>query len=143
MTRLVMTLPSSAAPAAASVTDVALFGLAERKFDWINARQGLLARNIANADTPGFRPRDVKSFSSHLPDMSVTPTLTSSLHQVSLTMAQPGTMELLGERAPDGNAVNLEDQMSRVAQDETQQALAGNLWKTYMGMFMTALGHSS
>jgi flagellar basal-body rod protein FlgB len=46
-----------------------------------------------------------------------------------------------GERAPDGNAVGLEDQMTKVADDESAQALTGNLWKTYMGMFMTALGH--
>jgi hypothetical protein len=33
--------------------------------------------------------------------------------------------------------------MTKVADDENSQALAGNLWKSYMGMFMTALGHGS
>ena len=48
----------------------------------------------------------------------------------------------MSERAPDGNAVSLEGEMTKVAQDDTSQALVGNLWKTYMGMFMTALGKS-
>jgi hypothetical protein len=31
--------------------------------------------------------------------------------------------------------------MTKVADDEGAQALVGNLWKSYMGMYMTALGH--
>jgi flagellar basal body rod protein FlgB len=44
------------------------------------------------------------------------------------------------ERAPDGNTVSVEDELTHVADNETQQGLVGNIWKTYMGMFMTVLG---
>jgi hypothetical protein len=30
--------------------------------------------------------------------------------------------------------------LTKVADDETTAALTGNLWKTYMGMYLTALG---
>ena len=33
---------------------------------WLEARQRVLAGNVANADTPGYQPRDVRSFASVL-----------------------------------------------------------------------------
>jgi flagellar basal-body rod protein FlgB len=50
------------------------------------------------------------------------------------------TSELPSERAPDGNAVNVEDELTKVAKDETDSALVGNLWKSYMGLYLSALG---
>ena len=32
---------------------------------WLDRRQGVLAQNIANADTPGYRPQDLKAFDSN------------------------------------------------------------------------------
>jgi flagellar basal-body rod protein FlgB len=77
-----------------------------------------------------------------LNQFDVTPTRTSPLHLVGLSSHLPGTKILQAERAPDGNAVSLEGEMTKVSQDDTSQQLVGNLWKTYMGMFMTALGKS-
>jgi flagellar basal body rod protein FlgB len=62
-------------------------------------------------------------------------TLQGSVQLASLTR------ELPSERAPDGNAVSVEGELTKVAQNETNAGLVGNLWKTYMGMYMTALGH--
>jgi flagellar basal-body rod protein FlgB len=39
-----------------STTD--LFGLAERKLNWLEGRQRVLAQNIANADTPNYQSHD-------------------------------------------------------------------------------------
>jgi flagellar basal-body rod protein FlgB len=120
--------------------DIGLFSMAERKLSWIDTRQKQLSQNIANADTPGYRARDISSFSAALDQFDVTPARTSPLHLVGLSSHLPGATLLETERAPDGNAVSLESEMTKVAQDDTSQALVGNLWKTYMGMFMTALG---
>jgi flagellar basal-body rod protein FlgB len=122
--------------------DIGLFGLAEQKLSWIDTRQKQLSQNIANADTPNYRARDVLPFSSVLNQFQVTPTRTSPLHLVGYSEGLPGTTQTVSERAPDGTAVSLEGEMTKVAQDDTSQALVGNLWKTYMGMFMTALGKS-
>ena len=122
--------------------DIGLFSMAERKLSWIDTRQKQLAQNIANADTPGYRARDIASFSSALDQFDITPARTSPLHLVGLSSNLPGSKLLEAERAPDGNAVSLESEMTKVAQDDTSQALVGNLWKSYMGMFMTALGKS-
>ena len=122
--------------------DIGLFSLAERKLDWIDNRQKQLAQNIANADTPNYRSRDVTPFSAVMDQFDITPTRTSPMHLVGLSSHLPGSKILRAERAPDGNAVSLEGEMTKVAQDDTSQQLVGNLWKSYMGMFMTALGKS-
>ena len=40
--------------------------LAERRIAWLEERQRVLAQNIANADTPGYQPRDLGDFSNVL-----------------------------------------------------------------------------
>ncbi|TXM83122.1 flagellar basal body rod protein FlgB, partial [Methylobacterium sp. WL122] len=42
-----------------AVTDMPLLGMLRTKMQWHQARQKLLAENVANADMPGFRPRDL------------------------------------------------------------------------------------
>ncbi len=127
------------------ITDVAqtgIFNLAERKLEWIDTRQRVIAQNIANADTPGYRARDVSPFSHMMGTTDIQPVLTSPLHLAGLSRPGNGQLSAAAERAPDGNSVGLEDQMTKVADDETSQAMVGNLWHSYMGMFMTALGHA-
>jgi flagellar basal-body rod protein FlgB len=121
---------------------IGLFALAEQKLSWLDARQRQLSQNIANADTPGYQPRDVLPFSSVMQQLEITPTRTSPLHLAGFSEHVPGTARTVAETAPDGNSVSLEGEMTKVAQDDTSQQLVGNLWKSYMGMFMTALGKS-
>ena len=80
-------------------------------------------------------------FAAALEQFGVTPVRTSPLHLAGFSQAAPTQRQPAGARAPDGNAVGLEDQMTKVAENENAQAMTGNLWKTYMSMFMTALGH--
>jgi flagellar basal-body rod protein FlgB len=133
----------SGAALAAAGGQAGLFALAERKLDWIDQRQRVLAQNIANADTPDYQAGDVAPFESHLRRLHVTPARTSPLHLAGFAQGVSDADAVVAEHAPDGNAVNLENQLTKVADDENSQALVGNLWKSYMGMFMTALGHGS
>jgi flagellar basal body rod protein FlgB len=43
-------------------------------------------------------------------------------------------------RALDGNAVTLDQQLTKVADTETAQTVVTTIWKKYMGMFSMALG---
>ncbi len=118
-----------------------LFDLLESKLGWVDARQRVLAQNIANIDTPAYVAKDVAPFSDALREFTIEPTRTNPLHLAALHEAGEAGRARRGEHAPDGNAVGLEDQLTKIADDENTQALTGNLWKSYMGMFMTALGH--
>jgi flagellar basal-body rod protein FlgB len=79
-------------------------------------------------------------FENYLSKSIVVPERTNPLHLVGLTQPLTSAPTQPMERAPDGNAVSVEDELTHVADNETQQGLVGNLWKTYMGMFMTVLG---
>ena len=118
-----------------------LFALAERRLEWIDQRQHVLAQNIANADTPDYRARDLTPFEKMLNIAPVVPSLTNPAHLAGLLDLASVTRGIPTEKAPDGNAVNVEGELTKVAQDETNNALVGNLWKSYMGLYMSALGH--
>jgi flagellar basal-body rod protein FlgB len=120
-----------------------IFDLAERRLEWIDQRQLVLSQNIANADTPEYQARDLSPFEKLLARAPITPTLTNKLHMEGHVQEASLTQTLPAERAPDGNAVNVETELTKVADDETNSALVGNLWKSYMGLYLNALGRSS
>ena len=42
-----------------AVTDLPILSMLRTKMQWHQARQKLIAENVANADMPGFKPRDL------------------------------------------------------------------------------------
>jgi flagellar basal-body rod protein FlgB len=107
------------------------------------SRQKVLAENVANADSPGFRPMDVKA-----------PTIRAGgAGGVSLARTSEGHMGIGGrsdgfdsararrfETTPSGNAVNLEDEMMKVAQNQSDYQLAASLYSKGLGLMKIAIG---
>jgi flagellar basal-body rod protein FlgB len=125
---------------------IGLFDLAERRLAWTDRRQALLAQNIANGNTPGYRPRDLKPFASALAGAgAIAPVRTQPKHMPGLTGTgqQMEAEERPAARAPDGNAVALDDQLIKVASTETTHALVTTIYKKYIGLFGMALGRST
>ncbi|TLU73130.1 flagellar basal body rod protein FlgB [Lichenicoccus roseus] len=117
-----------------------LFSLAERKLDWLEDRQRVLARNVANANTPNFEPSDERPFEAALSGFMVAPVRTNAMHLGGTDNAF-GTIKVPGhERSPDGNRVSVEDELTKVAETDNQQRLVTNIYSKYMAMFSTALG---
>jgi flagellar basal-body rod protein FlgB len=126
-------------------TRIGLFDLAEKRLVWTAQRQSVLAANIANANTPAFQARDIQSFASVLSGTgSIEPERTQPGHMAGTTPT--GLASLTKDppkaRALDGNMVSLDQQLTKVADTETTQALVTTIWKKYMGMFNMALGRS-
>ena len=107
---------------------------------WLDRRAAVLAENIANADTPGWKSRDLKPFSAALDAAGVAPLRTNPMHLAGTAGDDAAARALAGESAPDGNTVRVDVEMTKVADTETAQTLVSNLWKSYVGMFRTALG---
>jgi flagellar basal-body rod protein FlgB len=119
--------------------------LTERRMAWLEARQRVLAGNIANADTPGYQPRDVRSFASVLAGAgSGAPmAMTNARHLASAsdpTLARPDRSAM--DTSPNGNAVSLDKEALKVAETDGAHALAATLHRRYLGLFRTALGRS-
>ncbi len=124
---------------------IGLFDLAERRLAWADRRQTVLAQNIANANTPGFKPHDVRSFAATLGDGGIGPvrTLPNHLAGTTGTMAAKEVVDRTHMQSPDGNAVALDEQIVKVADTETTHALVTAIYRKYLGMFATALGRTS
>ena len=121
-----------------------LFHLAEQRLAWADQRQALLAQNIANASTPSYRPRDMRPFAEALARLvAVQPALTDPAHLAGTVDTAPGAaIATPKQKAPDGNAVTLDQELSKVADTQTTQATVTALYKRYVSMFQLALGRS-
>lgn len=129
---------------------IGLFDLFSQRLGYLGQRQSVLAQNVANADTPGYVPKDLdaKSFERALRGQStaVTAAMTRPGH-LSGTLQQGGAFQAEEQRSryetlPSGNAVVLEEQLSKVADTQMQHSTVSNLYGKYMQMFKSALGRS-
>ena len=117
-----------------------IFALAEKRLSWLGQRQGVLAQNIANANTPGYVARDIKPFSDLLATEAQQSTGDGSgFQEASLTSP---LFPIASEQSLDGNAVVLDEQLEKIAETDTDHALATNLYKKYVSLFQTAIGRN-
>lgn len=119
-----------------------LFDALKQRMSWHHARQKVLAENVANSDTPGFRPMDVKTPSSGGSGGGLQLARTSAGH-VAVGGATGGADSMKQRRfetTPSGNGVNLEDEMMKVAQNNQDYQMAATLYQKSLGLMKTAIG---
>lgn len=125
---------------------IPLISLARQKLDWLGQRQQVLAQNIANADTPDYRARDLKPFEFRemvrAAPSQVNMEATSEGHlpgrRKKETEHRSSVERRPYETAPAGNAVILEEQMGKVNETSLSYSLANELYRKQLGMFRTA-----
>jgi flagellar basal-body rod protein FlgB len=135
-------------------TDAPLFQLLSARMGWLSQRQAILAQNIANADTPDYRPRDLrehgflrlaKEFAGRPTRLTIARTVESHLNGgASARIGLRGEEQPYPyETSPDGNAVVLEEQTAKAGKTALDHQLASNVYKKYVGMIKIALGSPS
>ncbi|HEX3573809.1 MAG TPA: flagellar basal body protein [Rhodopila sp.] len=115
-----------------------VFSVAEKRLDWIGQRQSVLAQNIANANTPGYAARDIKPFGDFLADQATQETDNSFVDTSAGSTAPQDRAST--EITLNGNTVELDEQLEKVAATDTAHQLATDLYKKYVGMFRTVIG---
>jgi flagellar basal-body rod protein FlgB len=108
-------------------------GVLERSLDVRLARHEVLAGNLANADTPGFQPRDV-DFGKAMARASAPAEVQAGAPEIPLGVAGTGTGRGLGgtplvraegSRAGlDGNGVDVDRTLASVAENALQYGAA-------------------
>ena len=126
------------------LTNLKLFQMATKRMDWLSKRQQVLSQNIANSDTPGYRPKDLKFREMLRPQLKrSTLEKTSSMH-IEATRKNPKYRSDSGketyETAPAGNAVILEEQFTKVSETQANHRLASNIYTKQLSMIKLALG---
>lgn len=122
----------------------------------LSHRQRVIAENIANGETPGFKARTVAA-----PDFSSLVEVyggSGGKPQIRRPQVQlSGGMATLGARAPqagggvildmdvsetkpDGNNVTLEDQLLKMGEVQSNFAAMANLYRKQIGFLKTAAG---
>lgn len=124
--------------------NLTLFKMAHALASHAGTRQAVISQNIANADTPGYRPLDVTPFRDLVrgPDDSGFLATRPRHLNAGDTMATPAirVAAATGQTSPNGNAVSLEEQMLNAVEVKRQHDRALAIYKSSLGILRTSLG---
>ena len=119
----------------------------------LGQRQAVIADNIANADTPRFKARtlrtpDFGALVDAAPGRTPRPTvvLTAAMSALGATSRSSGLAIIdrsVGETKPDGNNVTLEDQLLKMGEIQADYATLTSLYRKQLGLIKSALGGRS
>ncbi|MDB6176667.1 FlgB family protein [Paracoccus sp. Z330] len=107
-------------------------------------RQTVVARNIANADTPGFRAQDLKPFEETYRQGTQLPELrrTAPQHFAEPTWS-PVSQEIdsaTAELSPNGNSVSLEQEMLKAAELKRAHDMSLGIYQSALTLMRTSIG---
>ncbi|MCR8550563.1 flagellar basal body rod protein FlgB [Salipiger sp. P9] len=117
------------------LTGMSFFQLASQRMKWLGARQSVISENIANADTPDYKSKEISSFDAMLEGSNAMRGLnvTNARHIQSVGGAPNGVRVELDEDAweasLDGNTVALEQQTIKAAEVAGNYRLAAELYR--------------
>lgn len=105
-----------------------------------SARQELVAENIANADTPGYRAKDLAPFEAAFRS-AIDLHRTRQGHMPAGPVAQADVVTpATGRMSPNGNSVSLETEMVRAAGIKGDHDRALAVYRSTLDLIRTAMG---
>jgi flagellar basal-body rod protein FlgB len=106
------------------------------------ARMGVIARNVAHADTPGYKAQDLPPFAevfSETGDMRATrPGHIAASSDSAAMVAQRAP----GREAPNGNSVSLEGEMVKSVEARQSHEMALAVYRATSDVIRASLGRS-
>jgi len=134
-----------------TLDDIPVFATLKSRMNYLADRQQVIAQNVANSDTPGFTPMDLKPFTvpsgggaSALALAPVAVTLTSTMHIATPTSAGANAADKPvdspdSETTLNGNSVVLEDEMMKMSQARMDYDTAIGLYQQSLSLIQTAI----
>jgi flagellar basal-body rod protein FlgB len=131
-----------------SISDLPVLAALRTKMQWHQERQSVLSENVANSDTPNFKPRDLVA-----PKFNAAGVQTESMGTLPMMRTSASHMTSSGggadsfdvnkkvgfETRPAGNAVSLEEEMMKVSANQMDYAAVTQLYSKSIGLLKTAL----
>ena len=120
---------------------VGLLGLAQSVAQHASDRQNIIAQNVANADTPGYKARDLTPFKIDATN-AFEMRRTSDLHLSSPADQNMAwrTFEVVAQSDPNGNSVNLEDEVLRAVDAGRAHNRAVTIYQTSLQILRSSIG---
>ena len=133
-----------------ALDQIPLFAALKSKMNWHQDRQSLLAQNVANADTPNYKGRDLAPFKVEqaiktgqvLSPIGVSRTSAAHIQGNLMADARSNFGSKNGggwEITPEGNGVVLEEQMMKVSGNAHDYQVASTLYTRSLGILKTAI----
>ena len=127
------------------ITDIPILSMLRTRMEWHQERQRVLAENVANADTPNYRARDLAppNFEEALAGPSpLAPARTEPGHVAGASGGShfANDPHLKYEVRPGGNAVNHEDEMMKVASNQMDFDAVADLYSRSLALIKVAAG---
>jgi flagellar basal-body rod protein FlgB len=132
------------------ITDLPILSMLRTRLEWGQERSRVLAENVANADTPNFQARDLaplkfgeaaRMAAGAMPNVSLVRT---EAGHIAGTMGSGSEFEskINGKYGvvPTGDAVNLEQEMMKVAANQMDYQAVSTLYARSLDLFKVALG---
>ena len=127
------------------MTDIPILTMLRERMQWQQARQQVLAENVANADTPDYQAKDLAplDFSRELSTASVSLDRTNPNHIAAASGADSQFATGGGgpyEVRPRGNTVSHEDEMMKAASNQMDYDAVTSLYTRSLALIKIAIG---
>jgi len=127
------------------ISDIPILQMLRSRMQWHQERQQVLAENVANADTPNYRARDLvpPNFESALQTASV-PLATTNPRHIAMSGGSPFSADNDPhyEIRPRGNGVTHEDEMLKLAGNQMDYDAVTSIYTHSLALIKTAVGRS-
>jgi len=124
--------------------ELSLVRLASAMARHATARHSVVAENVANADTPGYRARDVKAFSEYVNEPFTPYTSRPGHMSAGITTGGGIRAEVVidpkAEASANGNAVSIEAEMLKSVETQGQHALATTIYRKVHDLMRLGIG---
>jgi flagellar basal-body rod protein FlgB len=121
--------------------DLAVFAIGQLRSQWLAARTSALANNVANADTPGFKPRDIVPFEATLRDTRIAVERTNSAH-IAPDDVSGGNFDFVpradSASKHSGNGVSLELEMASLGEARSQHSMVVGVLGAFQRMLLSS-----
>jgi len=125
-----------------------LFDLLTKKMSYLNQKQAVIAENVANVDTPGYKQLALKQFTfgDTLKQVGASMSVTNTRHIIPASMAGTNAQTFESKDTdvmPSGNTVDIEQQMAEVSKTSIDYQTMTAIYKKMTGLFKIAVKGSS
>ena len=105
------------------------------------ARMGVIARNIAHADTPGYKAQDLPGFAEVFDESGQAMRASRPGHfAAASTMGEMQTETAPGRESPNGNTVSLEGEMVKSVEARQSHEMALAVYRATSDVIRASLG---
>ncbi len=139
------------------IANIPIFAMLRSRLGYLSSRQRVIAENVANADTPGYGPHDLKpfSFQARMQGAASSASVVAATPAGTMAATQPGHMQAPGsgkglaagvksvktqdsETTVDGNGVVLEEEMMKLTQSRMDYDAAVGFYQKSLDMLKLA-----